>query len=444
MTNPPSHALLARQQEGAQAAPGAGAGWFLTSAFFASALLGVFDFVLPMFGQALGASPTAVGVLFSTFSATAIVARLVLQWGLDRWPRRLVYLLGLLCYIVAMLTFASAGSVGQLVAARLIQGLASTATWLTASVLLASQSPEGERGAAFGWFQVVCTWGAGVGATWTLGAVALLEAGARAEVDARLASWGLAPLAWPWPPLDELAVLRLIFYGYAFALGLAVLAALRMASEIRPAAAARVPWRRPRLSALGVQLAAFPGTRLLAIGALRGAALGLTLPVLILYLHDRFAAGLGAVVLAAVVPGSVYALAPGPLGRLADRAGYGRCAFWATLASVGAFVALPLAPSLWVLALIWVLEALSFSLAAPALNALLARAAPPEAFGAAFGRYAIAAALGGALTPALGGWLYENAAPAAPFLACAALLLVSGLLLLPPRGSGATEDGWSA
>jgi MFS family permease len=169
---------------------------------------------------------------------------------------------------------------------------------------------------------------------------------------------------------------------------------------------------------------------LLLIGALRGAAVGLTLPVLILYLHDRFGAGLAGVVVAAAVPGAVYAAAPGPLGRLADRVGYGRAALWATLASALAFVAVPLMPNLWALALVWIVEALSFSLAAPALNALLARAAPPTAFGAAFGRYSIAAGLGGALTPALGGWLYEHLAHAAPFLLCAALLLLSAWPML--------------
>jgi MFS family permease len=410
-----------------------------------SAPLGVFEFLLPMYGRALGASLTAVGGAFSVFSITAIATRLVLQYGLDRWPRERVFQAGLLGYVVAMLGFVLAAGLRDIALARLVQGVASAATWLSASVLLASWAPGNERGATFGRSQMLGTWGAGLGATWALGAIALLEAQARSEVEQVLAVVGgalglqLTPFPWPTPPLAELDVLRLIFGGYALGCGLALLAALRIPRQLRAVAQAQAAMpsiQRIDLGALRAALHAAPGARLLLVGLLRGAALSLTLPVLIIYLDERFGAGLAGIVLASAVPGAVYATAPQPLGRFADYLGYTRAVLLATLVSAATYAGLPLAPSLWLVALLWVAEALSFSLAGPALAALTADAGGEQRLGGAFARYSLAAVVGGALTPPLGGWLYEHVAPAAPFYACAALLLLSLLPLVQGVGHG--------
>ena len=121
--------------------------------------------------------------------------------------------------------------------------------------------------------------------------------------------------------------------------------------------------------------------------------------------------------MAYLLPGLVYALAPAPLGRLADRIGHRRAAVAGLLLSVGVYVALPLLPSLLLLIPLWVVEAICFSLASPALSALLT--------------YTLAGGIGAALTPALGGWLYDNFGAALPFwgnglLVGLAALCVSG------------------
>ena len=64
---------------------------------------------------------------------------------------------------------------------------------------------------------------------------------------------------------------------------------------------------------------------------------------------------------------------------------------------------------------LWTFEALCFSLAGPALSALLADRTAQGRRGSAFALYTLAGGIGAALTPALGGWLYDNAGTALPF-----------------------------
>ena len=135
----------------------------------------------------------------------------------------------------------------------------------------------------------------------------------------------------------------------------------------------------------------------------------------------------------------VYSFLPGRAGQLSDR--FGRVPLMAAGMVGAGLVSLfvPSLPSLTLLTVLWVIEAVGFSMANPAEAALVADLTGEGARGTGFGMYTFAQGVGFILGPLLGGWLYDAAGHAIPFyLNGAVSLTAAGLVwLLLRRGKGA-------
>jgi MFS family permease len=409
---------------------------------FASAPLGVFEFVLPLFGTALGASATTVGWLFSVFSFTALVLRPIVGYIIDLgrrderpwWLPSSVGLLvfGLSVYALSMALFALADSVEFLVIARLVQGVGSSITWLTINVVLADQSAPAQRARAYGWLTSLGVVGNGLGAIWTVIIVGLFDAPTRAQVTSFLPILtqytGLPFEQWrfPTPELDSVTTLHIVFWGYVAAMLFALFLAKRSSYQ-RPTAPVAAQGRLSPLDPLFLPL-----LPLFAVAFLRAVGYALTLPVLTIYLNDRFQAGLVGVGFAFALPGIIYAFAPGPLGKLADRMGHQRAAVIGILASTLTCVFLPLLPQFWMLIPLWVFEAFCFCLTGPAISALIADTAEERLRGQAFAHYALIGGIGSAFAPTVGGWMYEAWGAAWPFWINGVVVALAALVLLRP------------
>ena len=356
-----------------------------------------------------------IGYLFAVFSITALLLRIVLGTILDRYTRKQVFIAGLAGYVLALGIFAGATTVAALIGARLLQGLASTAAWLTAAVLVADWGGD-ERAALFGRYQAITVWGAGMGAVWAGVASGLLDQETRGVMSRFLSlpAW----LPRPWPPLD---VLHLVFAGNALFAALGLVVALRI-REPRRFTTAREHWYR------GLHLL----RPLLVVGLFAGVAGGVILPVQVLLLNDRFGTGTAGAILAYAIPGIVYAVAPEPLGRWADRHSHRVGAAIGLGIPILTYLLLPFAPSLASAGVLLCIEALGISLSTPALNALIADRVPAQR-GSAYALYTMTAGMGSAAGSAAGGWLYGHWTHAAPYLVAAACLAIGVVWLVTSR-----------
>jgi DHA1 family multidrug resistance protein-like MFS transporter len=394
------------------------------SLFFASWPFFILYLLLPVYGKEIGASAVEIGLFFSAFSLMAVLMRPLLGWALDRFGRRLFFVVGLAGYAATWASFAFIDQVWGVVVARVLQGISSSFVWLTAYTIVADLSGGGARGRAFGSVAQASSQGSLVGAF--VGFVLL-------EADLSLEGQGYHLGSW-----------QVLFLGY----GITSLVAALVASWRLPETSPRVTratnhpivWSRPWLLLLMVTL-------------VTGASWAMVSPVLIVFLQDNLDVGVDVLSWAFLPAGLVWALLPAYLGRLADRFGCKQMMILGLVMAAVSSAVIPSLSSVAAFAILWALQALCYAAGDPAEQALVADLTGGDQRGRAYGLYAMAADLGATIGPVGGAWLYQTVGPSAPFFAngivlalCAGALgiwLRVPALSLSTDKAGALGDGAS-
>lgn len=370
------------------------------SLFFVSWPFFLLSLLLPVYGREIGANAVQIGLFFSVFSFMMVVFRPIVGWGLDRIGRRPFFLLGLAGYAAAMLGFAFSDQVWGIYAARVLQGIGASFTWLAVYAITADLAHQGERAKIFGTVTEAPSRGALLG---TFVGMSLLTI-PFSEINP---DWTFDP----WP---------LVFGIFGLVSLLALLIAWRGVPETNPGNIERV--RQPiRWSQTWLLL--------LLVTFVTGSAWGMTSPVLIIFLQDKLGVGIDLLSWAFLPSGLIWAFLPATLGRLADR--FGRkpmMLLGLVMAAITSFI-IPGLNSLVGLAILWSLQALCYAAGDPAEQALVTDLTGGDQRGRAFGLYALAADLGATVGPFGGTWLYQNYGAQAPFYANGLVLALNAVLL---------------
>ena len=161
--------------------PGQGA-WILVATIVASSMAfidsTVVNVALPALQSNFGAS--VVGVQWVVESYGLTLAALILVGGSmgDLFGRRLMFLLGIAVFTVASIGCGLASGLGQLIAARAIEGVGAAFLVPGSLALISASFPEEERGRAIG------TWSGSTAITTAIGPV--------------LGGWLIEHLSWRW------------------------------------------------------------------------------------------------------------------------------------------------------------------------------------------------------------------------------------------------------
>ena len=359
--------------------------------------------VLPDLSRKLGASPTMIGLLFSSFGVTLLTASIPMGAVSDRIGRKAPMVGGLVALAAATLLFAYSNGLPWLFAARLVQGAADAVTWVVGFALIADRYGPKERGRVSG--------------------IVMSGTSIAFMVGPSLGGW-----------LYEAGGIRAPFLLVA---GLAVATALAFLwIELPPPAEATEPV--PVRTVLRSRQVAVCAAVVVAISG----TLTMEEPVLPLFLNAKLGLGparlgllFGCGALASAILHPIY-------GRLADRWGGRRMMLtglplvacilplisltWSFQSTIGFFVlntfavAMVITPSLAYMA-----EAVS--------------AAGGGSFGVGYGLYNMAWGAGLLCGPAIAGFVYERAGFARLTLLWALMLLVVSVLLA--RHSAARDGG---
>lgn len=350
-------------------------------------------FGLPIISKIFGASALEIGGLFSVFTATTLVLRPAVGWMLDRFDRKLFFVVALFIYAFAMGIFAFAESLSWLYLARLIQGVGSAFLWAAANTIVADlTAPEG-RGQAMGQLNEITTRGGLVGAITASIALFIIPEG----------------IAWKYA-----------FICFSLATFSGALLAWKTIPSIKPVQ--HTSQDKPILSG---QL-----RNLLIVVFVTGVPEAMLSPIYLTYLQDKFTTDIGALAWAFFPAGLVTAFLSARLGGLSDR--FGRVPMMAVgLAGSGVIsLLMPHLPSLTWLVLLFTLSAIMSGLSEPAETAMVADLTGSEKRGLAYGLYDFVENLGFTAGPLLGGLLYDTIGKGTPFYLNGVILIISAVLVL--------------
>ena len=360
-----------------------------------SLALTLLPFLLPIYAKRLGASALGIGGLFTIAQCMLILCRPAIGWALDRYRRKVFFVVGIACYTGAMGLFALASSLTMLYLAQLVQGLSTALIWTSAYTMATELAPPTQQGQVMGSVDEYSSRGALLGIAIT---VVLL-------------SWFSFPTAW-----------YLVFLSYALlAVGGMWLAGTQV-PEIRPLTPIAAE-RRPLIWGPLVWVMAVVFVSQLCIAMIR--------PLFLIFLQDYFTTDVRLLALAFIPQTLIDSFLPSRMGSLSDR--FGRAPLivmgltWIGLCSL----LVPALPHLAWLIACWTLKTLGLAMAIPPQKALISDLTTQAKRGTGYGLYTFTASLGAAVGPLLGGWLYDAVGRAVPFYLTGIVLLASfGWVLL--------------
>ena len=374
---------------------------------------------LAYYVESFGAGAAVVGTLMATYSLAQFVFAPI--WGRvsDRVGRRPILLLGLSGSVVGFTTFGLASTLVMLFVGRILMGIFG-ATIPTAQAAVADVTKPEDRARGMGLI------GAAIGLGFILGPalggiLAHLSSALNVELFRR------NPYALPCLAAAALALVNLCAAAFLLPESLPL--------ELRGTA----PVRASRLQQLSQGLTDPRLRRLVLTYFLFMLGFTMMEATLTLFIEGRIGAGDHAQLVRRV--GYLFgfigiiqvALQGGLVGRLARAFGERQLLIAGCSITALSLAAMPAAAS-------WAgIYGCAFGLACghglsqPSITSLISRASPAESQGGALGISQSAASLARVLGPAMGGALFQQVAPGAPYVVAAALSVAAVLCATPVR-----------
>lgn len=362
--------------------------------------------LLPVFmTTVLGASMLTVGTIEGLAEATALFVKVLSGPASDWWGRRKP--LALAGYGLGALSkplFALAASADGVLGARLLDRVGKGLRGAPRDALIADLAPPGMEGAAFGLRQALDTTGAYLGPLLAMGLMLLWND------DFRRVFW--------------IAVLPAFLCVALLAFG------VREPADKPREGPLHHPFRRESLRRLGGAYA-----WVVAVGAVFTLARFSEAFLVLRAQQGGLPLALAPLVL--IVVNLVFSAGAYPFGKLSDRMPPRRLLAWGMVALAVADAILALAGTGWLLWLGIATWGLHMALTQGLLAAMVARSAPAELRGTAFGVFNLASGVALLAASALAGWLWDGWGPAFTFWTGAGFAATAlALLLLGPATGG--------
>jgi len=113
---------------------------------------GVFLTFLPLYASLHGYDPAQVGFVFAAQAVTNVVGRIPIGRLADRFDRRWLVAVGLICLAVGLATLGQVVQLAQLVGCAVVMGVGMALTFTAIGAMIAELIPALQRGLAMGMY----------------------------------------------------------------------------------------------------------------------------------------------------------------------------------------------------------------------------------------------------------------------------------------------------
>lgn len=362
---------------------------------------------LPIYSTEIGASGFEVGSLFAIGALMTAVARPLVGRALDVYGRKPFLLLGIAVVAISMVLFAFSKTVSLLLVASTVQGFGIGTMQLAAYTMTADLTLAEGRAGSFGSTEQSQYRGGLIGGV--LAIPILFMTGFNPQGQLRI-----TPTAW------------LIMFGvYAIAAVTGLVIAYRYTHETYSVVVRHesheieVPANR-----ISKQLYV-----LMAIVALTSASVSGIAPFILKFIEDHITQDVAMIALAYLPASIAWGFLPSKMGIIADR--FGRKLPMAVGLTVSGLFStiIPFLTTLFPLTIFATVEAVCYTAAVPAEQAMVADMTGGKQRGIGFGLYTLGLSIGRVLGPLVMGFLYDRFR-AGPFLANGVILLLGTVLVL--------------
>ncbi len=113
--------------------------------YYISFPLAFMGFILPIYAASMGSSVMEVGLLYSIFSLCSVLIRPLVGKLIDTKGRKFCFIIGLFCYVIVSGLFLLGNSYKYILAARIVQSIASAFLWISINTMISDVSEDSRR-----------------------------------------------------------------------------------------------------------------------------------------------------------------------------------------------------------------------------------------------------------------------------------------------------------
>jgi DHA1 family multidrug resistance protein-like MFS transporter len=345
--------------------------------------------------EMLGSSVTMVGAVISTYLVVDIATRTPAGWLADRWGRKTILVAGIILSIAPLPLMMRVEDTRLFLLLNALNGLGAGCIWPAIYAGVADTYRRSQRGLIMGVLSTVMLGGLALG------------------------------------PISGNLLLGLTSYQTTFLICVVLVCAVLLVVLFLARETTAQSERQPQTTTMTALQNLTRELALLGVVALLlTISLALLLPIISLYGAEILGVDKVTMGLLLVIPGGITALALLPAGLMADRLGRKPLIVVGLALLTVCYGAAPATINLIVVAAGATLAGIGYALAVPAWNALAMDTIPQESRGLLLGAVATVQGAGLAVGPVVGGYLWEQIHPYAPFTLGAGLLLAGTLLSL--------------
>ncbi|MNJ41526.1 putative sulfoacetate transporter SauU [compost metagenome] len=350
-----------------------------------------FDVLLPIYTKELGFTTFQFTMLVSVFSMTQLVMRLILGRVSDKYSRRFIFLVSLLCFVAAYFVLSAANKLSVLLAARVINGAANILLSISLFGIIADANHSFAQ---------------------QLG-----------RFDSNRNLGGFIGVGLSFYILSQYDLLN--GWTILFAVcGVAAVAAFVYALTIPKAP-------EPKRIIYPHRVALSPAKRKIwVVNVLFCTGFSMIIVLLIPYLQAAFNADIKEIAITFILPMLASSFLGSWLGKLGDRIGYRKAVSLSVIISAITIAAILFSFRLSMFALLWTLFIICSLMLTYSMDAMFMKGTSEKNIGAAYGKYSTGSNLGLIIGPVLGGFLFDHYGPTIPYIVFAAVMVLFIPLLL--------------